>query len=85
MPSRSKESRFRRKKDEYFAFDKMEYKGDVAFCQFKGGFHILYVFSRTSNAELRALSFTLTPAKSMQDYQQNCGKCPDSKLPILTK
>jgi len=49
MPSRSKKSRFRGKKDGCFASDGVQYRKNVAVCQFRDDFHILDVFSTPSN------------------------------------
>ena len=37
----------------------MEYKRDAAFCQFKGDFHILYVFSASSDFSILAINLII--------------------------
>jgi hypothetical protein len=49
----------------------MEYKRDVAFCQFRDDFNILYVFSVSSECGLLARFYTLGQSDISEVYKLN--------------
>jgi hypothetical protein len=63
MPYKSKKGWLGVKKGWRFTFDRMKYKRDVAFCQFRRDLHILYVISAPSDFSILAKTFNLNKVK----------------------